>query len=251
MKVFSSFVTGLTASHVLSRVTCLSPPAAPANAAAFGDAADGEHAHAEETADDPHCPALSADEDAGAAARRRTTLNVHLVPHTHDDVGWLKTVDQYFHGQNNTIQQAHVGAILDSVLAALRDPHTAHDRTFTYVETKFFSQWYLALPLPLRAAVKDLVERKALSFANGGWCMHDEAATHFMGMIDQTALGHKFLKEELGVVPAVGWQIDPFGHSATQAGLLTRDVGFDALYFGRIHYVDLARRQADAEREGL
>lgn len=31
-------------------------------------------------------------------------LNVHLVPHSHDDVGWLMTIDQYYVGSNNSIQ---------------------------------------------------------------------------------------------------------------------------------------------------
>ena len=34
----------------------------------------------------------------------------------------------------------------------------------------------------------------------------------------------------------VGWQIDPFGHSASQAALLSAEVGFDSLFFGRIDY---------------
>ena len=52
---------------------------------------------------------------------------------------------------------------------------------------------------------------------------------YYVDMIDQTTLGHRFLLEQFDYVPRIGWQIDPFGHSATQPTLLGAEVGFDAL----------------------
>ena len=58
-------------------------------------------------------------------------INVHIVCHTHDDVGWLKTVDQYYSGANNSIQHAGVRYIINAVVDSLaKDP----SRKFTYVE---------------------------------------------------------------------------------------------------------------------
>ena len=175
-------------------------------------------------------------------------LNIHIVPHTHDDVGWLKTVEQYYYGLNGTIQKAAVAEILSSVVESLlANP----SRTFTYVEQKFFTMWWNEQSDAVRDSVRFLVANGQLNFVNGGWCMHDEASTHFISMIDQTTLGHTFLNNELGVIPKIGWQLDPFGHSATQASLLTSKVGFDALYFGRIDYQDLQLRRLTQECEGL
>lgn len=31
-------------------------------------------------------------------SERKDVLNVHLICHTHDDPGWIKTIDQYYYG---------------------------------------------------------------------------------------------------------------------------------------------------------
>lgn len=176
-------------------------------------------------------------------------LNVHVVPHSHDDVGWLKTVEQYYYpDQNYSISPNSVQKILSTAIDALQqDPA----RTFVVVEMKFFSMWWKEQNDAVQDAVRFLVANQQLSFVNGGWCMHDEAATHFIGMIDQMTTGHAFLNRELGYIPKVGWQLDPFGHSSTQATLMTRKMGFDALYMGRIDYQDLTYRHLTQQCEGL
>ncbi|KAH6760034.1 Glycosyl hydrolase family 38 protein [Perilla frutescens var. frutescens] len=173
-------------------------------------------------------------------------LNVHLVPHSHDDVGWLKTVDQYYVGSNNTIQGACVENVLDSVVVALlRDPN----RKFIFAEMAFFTRWWGEQSPEIQQVVRKLVDAGQLEFVNGGWCMHDEATTHYIDMIDQTTLGHQLIKSQFNKTPRAGWQIDPFGHSAVQGYLLGAELGFDSIHFARIDYQDRAKRKGDKSLE--
>ena len=87
----------------------------------------------------------------------------------HDtDVGWLKTVDQYFLGANNSIQNAGVQYILDSVLLALE---ANPDRKFIYVEQAFFNDWWAEASPDEQSRMKALYTNGQLDFVNGGWCM--------------------------------------------------------------------------------
>ncbi|KAJ8752575.1 hypothetical protein K2173_005464 [Erythroxylum novogranatense] len=173
-------------------------------------------------------------------------INVHLVPHSHDDVGWLKTIDQYYVGSNNSIQAACVKNILDSLIPALL---ADRNRKFVYVEQAFFQRWWREQNKKIQNKVRKLVRSSQLELINGGICMHDEATAHYIDMIDQTTLGHRFIKQEFNVTPRIGWQVDPFGHSAVQAYLLGAQVGFDSLFFGRIDYQDRIKRKNEKSLE--
>ena len=70
-------------------------------------------------------------------------INVHLVAHSHDDLGWRKTFDQYFYGVNNTQDPAGIQYLWDTVIYELdKNP----ERKYVQVETAYLKKWYDEAP---------------------------------------------------------------------------------------------------------
>ena len=174
---------------------------------------------------------------------------MHLVPHSHDDTGWLKTVDQYYYGAGQRTQRAGVQYIIESVVKELAsDP----DKRFIQVETGFFWRWWEDKGEFMRNVTRQLVEAGQLVFTGGGWSMNDEAATHYTSIIDNMETGLNWLVDTLGhcAIPDIAWQIDPFGHSKEQARLFA-EMGYKGLFFARIDYRDKEVRKADQSLQML
>jgi len=164
---------------------------------------------------------------------KKGMINVHLVPHTHDDTGWQVTVDQYFYKE--------VYYVIDTVIQNLL---ADSNRKFIYVETGFFARWWEEANDKKRSEARQVVSGGQLEFINGGWCMHDEASPLWTAMVDQTTRGHQFILKNFGnkSLPRGTWQIDPFGHSNTQAWLLGAEAGMESLFWGRMDYQDRQMR---------
>ncbi|VDL59885.1 unnamed protein product [Hymenolepis diminuta] len=176
-------------------------------------------------------------------------INVHIIPHTHDDVGWLKNIDQYYFGDANFYQTAAVQYILDSVIHALAlNPN----RKFTYVEMAFFERWWRLQTPAMQETVHKLVKNGQLEFALGGWSMNDEAVVHYSDSINQLTRGLAFLNATFGECgrPRVAWQIDPFGHARQQARIFTEG-GFDGVFFQRMDYREKRQRLEEKTMEVL
>ncbi|KAK8768601.1 hypothetical protein V5799_014933, partial [Amblyomma americanum] len=180
-------------------------------------------------------------------ATKPDMLNVHLLAHTHMDLGWLKTVDQYFYGTKNENANVGVRYIFESVLSELESDAR---RRFIFVETGFFNLWWKKLNETKKERFNALVQSGLMEFISGGWVMNDEACVHYSNTIDQMTYGIRKLNDTFGKcgVPKIGWQIDPFGHSREYASLLAQ-MGMDGYFFGRVDYQDFRARKKDQRLE--
>lgn len=166
-------------------------------------------------------------------------INVHVIPHTHDDAGWLKTVDTYYVDQ--------VKYIINAVVNELEyNP----DRRFIYVEVAFLSRWWKQAPDFMKDKMKRLVKNGQLQFTLGHWTMPDEAITHYEDLITNAKLGMRWLEEEFGECgrPLVAWQIDPFGHSEGVRNLF-KLMGYDAMFLGRVDDQEFDKRKSEENME--
>ncbi|KAI6191700.1 Alpha-mannosidase [Aphelenchoides bicaudatus] len=169
-------------------------------------------------------------------------MNVHIVPHSHDDMGWIKTVDDYYTGQTKRLVNVGVEYIFNTVIQELeKDPA----KRFSFAEVGYLTRWLEGRPAEGAQVqlMKKLVENGQIEFISGGWVQPDEAASHYNDMIDQYTFGFDKLSKNFGDcgLTKVAWQIDPFGHSREHSNLAVQ-LGHNALFHGRMHQNELYQR---------
>ncbi|MCQ2817333.1 MAG: hypothetical protein MJ252_08725 [archaeon] len=157
-------------------------------------------------------------------------LTIHLIAHSHMDPGWIKT-DQEFFNQD-------VYPIYDTVYNAMIEKP---ERKFVFAEIINFKRWYESKNEEIKSNVKEMVKNGRIEIVGGGYVMNDEATPHYQDIIDQMRFGMKYCMNEFGVLSNTQWTIDPFGHSAAHA-LLMSQLGFKQIVVNRIHYQEFKER---------
>jgi hypothetical protein len=147
---------------------------------------------------------------------------VHMIPHSHNDAGWLLPFEGYY--KNSTEQT--LTTVVDSLLS---NPQY----TFHWADIGFFNRWWNDQDDKRKSDVRKLVDEGRLIFINGGWVINDEALPAYKETMTQMRTGLDFIKENFGVRPSIGWQIDPFGSTAMTAAVFHK-LGYSAFIENRI-----------------
>ncbi|KAK3244917.1 hypothetical protein CYMTET_45492 [Cymbomonas tetramitiformis] len=162
-------------------------------------------------------------------------LTIHLVPHSHCDLGYKKTIDGYY--------QSEVRVILSSLATNLAN-HS--DRRFIWAEAYWLHTWMLdkRVPSSLKSNMQRLVASGMVEVVDGGWSMHDDAITLVDQQLQNLRHGHAALLEHFGpdALPRHGWHIDPFGPTVMDATLYAFG-GYEGVVLNRMNSAIKGRLQ--------
>lgn len=151
----------------------------------------------------------------------------HLIPHSHDDPGWVFT----FTGAHVKFEKQ-----MDNVIFNQMQGYQPFTFTFSDI---IFLPGYEKMNQGAIDEIKDLVQKKKILIVNCGMSMPDQALTHYDDLINNFEYGREFCLERLGVLPKVGWSIDPFGESAYISRLFA-EMGYSAQVINRIPFYEKA-----------
>ena len=104
-------------------------------------------------------------------------ITLHILPHTHADVGWLQTV--------NSLARVNVSRILDGVVHMLQQ---SPRRRFVWDEMAFLAAWWDSPSTTdaQRSTFRDLVQAGRIEMVDAGWSQHDMGCTTLDSMLNST-----------------------------------------------------------------
>ena len=151
------------------------------------------------------------------------TLQIIVIPHSHNDPGWKKTYRKYFDDQTTKILSLMVEKLYEYP-----------DMTFVWVESCFLDLWWQNQSEVTQQKFRELVTSGRLEITSGMWVAPDEASPHYFALVDQLIEGHYWVKKNMGVIPESSLNFDQFGYSATMP-YLARKSGMKHVLIKRIH----------------
>lgn len=168
--------------------------------------------------------------------KSQAPLTIFVIPHSHNDPGWLETFEDYYTRSTSDA--------LNNIVQGLKE---YPDWKFIWSETSFLKRWWKDADESSRAMFQEVVKEGRLDLTSGGWVMPDEANTHYYAVLDQLIEGHDWIRSNIdpGWHPRSSWSNDPFGYSSSVAHLYHL-AGIRHMMILRIHY--MVKRQLAQNR---
>ena len=148
--------------------------------------------------------------------------NYHLIAHSHDDLGWIVSEDDYSNLMVSRILRSSAKYVAENA-----------DAKFSFCNIGFLKHWIDQDAINNTRLFKAAVATGRMEILNGGYAVHDNAGVYFDDIVSTYEYGREFVWQKFGYVPRTGWLIDPFGLSLTTSRLYA-EMGYDQYVTNRM-----------------